>query len=157
MLCSHEDVVGHQAVHLSCEGCASLRWICGTELHELLGGPTFTPVKPHPITKEQIPITLGHEFSGVVRDVGPDVTDCKKGQNVVVRPPIYCQTCGACKSGVENTCDSGGTVGLGGYGGGLAGWRTMWWCRMTTSFPCQTTCHWILVIRLRDTFRTPLN
>lgn len=34
------------------------------DLHEYLGGPTFAPVTPHPVTKETIPITFGHEFSG---------------------------------------------------------------------------------------------
>ncbi|KAJ4355631.1 uncharacterized protein N0V89_003651 [Didymosphaeria variabile] len=44
--------------------------ICGTDLHEFLGGPTFAPVTPHPLSRESIPITLGHEFSGVVSEKG---------------------------------------------------------------------------------------
>ena len=39
--------------------------ICGTDLHEYLEGPIFIPAKghPHPVTGEEMPITLGHEFS----------------------------------------------------------------------------------------------
>ncbi|KAJ9661738.1 hypothetical protein H2201_006409 [Coniosporium apollinis] len=94
--------------------------ICGTDLHEYLGGPTFCPVTPHPVTKETIPITLGHEFSGVVKEVGPDIKSLSVGQHVVVQPSIFCGTCGACKAGVENTCHNGGFVGLSGGGGGLS-------------------------------------
>ena len=40
--------------------------ICGTDLHEYLEGPIFIPAKghPHPLTHEEEPVTMGHEFSG---------------------------------------------------------------------------------------------
>ncbi|KAF2190140.1 sorbitol dehydrogenase [Zopfia rhizophila CBS 207.26] len=94
--------------------------ICGTDLHEYLGGPTFAPVSPHPITGDTIPITLGHEFSGVVKEVGNGVDGLKVGQHVVVQPTIYCSSCGACTAGVENVCYKGGFIGLSGGGGGLS-------------------------------------
>lgn len=94
--------------------------ICGTDLHEYLGGPTFAPTKPHPVTNDTIPITLGHEFSGTVTEVGPDVTSFSIGQNIVVQPTIYCGTCNACTAGVENVCYNGGFIGLSGGGGGLS-------------------------------------
>ncbi|MDI9985555.1 alcohol dehydrogenase catalytic domain-containing protein, partial [Rhodococcus ruber] len=45
--------------------------ICGTDLHEYIEGPIFAPPAdaPHPITGETVPITLGHEFAGVVAEV----------------------------------------------------------------------------------------
>ena len=37
--------------------------ICGSDLHEYLGGPIFIPAnEPHPYTGEKAPITMGHEF-----------------------------------------------------------------------------------------------
>lgn len=95
--------------------------ICGTDLHEYLGGPAFAPLTPHPITKETVPITIGHEFSGTVSELGEGVTGFKVGQHVVVQPTIYDGTCAACKRGKENVCYSSGFVGLSGWGGGLSG------------------------------------
>lgn len=94
--------------------------ICGTDLHEYLGGPNLCPTTPHPITKETVPVTFGHEFSGIVEEVGQGVSRVKKGDRVVVQPIIYDGTCGACKEGLINCCYSNGFVGLSGFGGGLA-------------------------------------
>jgi threonine dehydrogenase-like Zn-dependent dehydrogenase len=55
------------------------------DLHEYLGGPTFAPRTPHPITKETIPITFGHEFSGTIVEVGKGVTGFTPGQPVSIR------------------------------------------------------------------------
>ncbi|KAI9815541.1 MAG: hypothetical protein M1827_002675 [Pycnora praestabilis] len=94
--------------------------ICGTDLHEYLGGPTFAPTTPHPVTGDKIPITLGHEFSGVVEELSAGVEGLKRGQNVVVQPTVACGTCGPCEGGSENCCYKGGFVGLSGGGGGLS-------------------------------------
>lgn len=77
-------------------------------------------MKPHPVTKESIPITIGHEFSGTVKQLGAGVTGLKEGQKVAVQPTIYCGTCGACKINAENACYNGGFVGLSGGGGGMS-------------------------------------
>ncbi|KAF1969470.1 hypothetical protein BU23DRAFT_652990 [Bimuria novae-zelandiae CBS 107.79] len=62
--------------------------ICGTDLHEYLGGPTFAPVEPHPISGDTIPIVLGHEFSGTITEVGPGVSQFKPGQHVVLAETV---------------------------------------------------------------------
>ncbi|KAF2205210.1 GroES-like protein [Delitschia confertaspora ATCC 74209] len=93
--------------------------ICGSDLHEYLGGPNLCPTTPHPITGEQVPVTFGHEFSGTVEETGEGVTDYKKGDRVVVQPIIYDGTCGACQEGLINCCNSNGFVGLS-WGGGLS-------------------------------------
>lgn len=53
-------------------------------------GPIFIPPcgHPHPISGESAPVTMGHEFSGVVYAVGEGVTDIQVGQHVVVEPYI---------------------------------------------------------------------
>ncbi|KAL9008218.1 MAG: hypothetical protein Q9173_006634 [Seirophora scorigena] len=89
-------------------------------LHEYLGGANIMPTTPHPITKEKIPLTLGHEFSGVIEEVGDDITDLQIGQRVSVQPIIYDGTCGACRDGLINCCDNNGFIGLSGWGGGLS-------------------------------------
>ncbi|KAI5270166.1 GroES-like protein [Aureobasidium subglaciale] len=95
--------------------------ICGTDLHEYMGGPSLCPTTPHPITNETVPLTIGHEFSGIIEELGKGVSDkYTVGQRVVVQPIIYCGECGSCKDGIPNCCDKNGFVGLSGWGGGLA-------------------------------------
>ena len=84
------------------------------DLHEYLGGANIMPTTPHPITNEKVPLTLGHEFSGVVEQVGEGVSDIKVGAKVTIQPIIYDGTCGACREGYINCCDNNGFVGLSG-------------------------------------------
>ncbi|KAH6952886.1 hypothetical protein HG530_000496 [Fusarium avenaceum] len=95
--------------------------ICGTDVHEYLGGNNLIPKPgtPHPITGETSPLTLGHEFSGIIEEVGSEVTRLKKGDRVCVQPIIYDNECGSCKRGLVNCCDKNGFIGLSGWGGGL--------------------------------------
>ena len=85
-----------------------------------MGGANIIPTTPHPITGEKAPLTLGHEFSGVVEEVGDDITDVKVGQRVSVQPIIYDGSCGACKDGLINCCDNNGFMGLSGESGVFA-------------------------------------
>lgn len=95
--------------------------ICGSDLHEYLGGANLIPKSghPHPITGETLPLTLGHEFSGIVEAVGEGVNGVKEGDRVCVQPIIYDGDCRSCKRGLVNCCDKNGFVGLSGWGGGL--------------------------------------
>jgi 2-desacetyl-2-hydroxyethyl bacteriochlorophyllide A dehydrogenase len=90
------------------------------DLHEYLGGPNLCPTVPHPITKETVPLTFGHEFSGTIEEIGSGVTDYSVGDRVVIQPIIYDNTCGACTEGLQNCCWQNGFIGLSGWGGGLA-------------------------------------
>ena len=96
--------------------------ICGTDLHEYQEGPIFIPAKghPHPLTHEQQPVTMGHEFSGTVSAVGEGITDIAIGENVVVEPYVVCGECAPCKAGRYNLCTKMGFIGLAGGGGGLS-------------------------------------
>lgn len=96
--------------------------ICGSDLHEYLDGPILMPEpeRPHPISKETLPLTMGHEFSGVVEETGAGVSGVRPGDRVCVLPLMYDGSCGACVRGIVNCCDSRGVVGVSGWGGGLS-------------------------------------
>lgn len=67
----------------------------------------------------ELPHVLGHEFSGVVEEVGSNVTKLKKGDRVVVPHAHGEGTCEYCMTGHSNICDHGSIVGVtywGGYG-----------------------------------------
>lgn len=60
---------------------------------------------------------MGHEFSGTILEVGREVPNGSMfsvGQKCAIQPTIYCQSCGACRNGIENACDNGGFIGLSG-------------------------------------------
>jgi threonine dehydrogenase-like Zn-dependent dehydrogenase len=90
------------------------------DLHEYAAGANLCPKTAHPITGEKVPLTLGHEFSGIVEEVGSNVTKFKSGDRVVLEPIIFDGTCNACKVGHYNCCSSNGFVGISGYGGGFS-------------------------------------
>jgi len=96
--------------------------ICGTDLHEYLEGPIFVPApgRPHPLSGEEAPVTLGHEFSGTVVEVGDGVDDLAVGDNVVVEPYFTCGECAPCLAGNYHLCAKMGFIGLSGGGGGLS-------------------------------------
>lgn len=96
--------------------------ICGTDLHEYIGGANLIPAPghPHPLTGETLPLVLGHEFSGVVEAVGEGVTHVKPGDNVCIQPTIWCSECRSCERQLVNCCDGNGFLGLSGWGGGMS-------------------------------------
>lgn len=96
--------------------------ICGTDLHEFLEGPIFCPAPghPHPLSHEESPVTLGHEFSGTVAEVGEGVEGLEVGDNVVVEPYFVDGTCDMCMAGSYHLCRQMGFIGLSGGGGGLS-------------------------------------
>jgi D-arabinose 1-dehydrogenase-like Zn-dependent alcohol dehydrogenase len=67
----------------------------------------------------KLPVTMGHEIGGQVVEVGPDVTDVKVGDRVVVYPWIGCGQCPTCERGDDHLCVKGArNLGLqlpGGY------------------------------------------
>ena len=70
--------------------------ICGSDLHLYDG---FIPT----MKKGDI---LGHEFMGEVVEVGPDVTNLRVGDRVVVPFPIACGNCGACQAEAYSLCEN---------------------------------------------------
>ena len=94
--------------------------VCGSDLHEYFSASTFVPVEPHPQTGVQLPVVLGHEFSGTVTAVGDGVGSVAEGDRVAVRPTYTCGTCPACRGGFPNACRVIAFHGLSGPGGGLS-------------------------------------
>lgn len=71
----------------------------------------------HPLAKEKMPIVFGHEFGGVVTEVGAGVTRARVGDLVAVRPSLYDGTCDACAAGHTNVCRYWGWLGIHASGG----------------------------------------
>jgi (R,R)-butanediol dehydrogenase/meso-butanediol dehydrogenase/diacetyl reductase len=96
--------------------------ICGTDLHEYLDGPIFVPAPghPHPISGEEAPVTLGHEFSGTISALGEGVDDLEVGQNVIVEPYIIRDDVPAEPGTEYQLSPDMNFIGLAGRGGGLS-------------------------------------
>lgn len=75
--------------------------ICGSDLHIYRKGMFITFV----------PVTMGHEFSGVVAEVGSDVTGFIPGDVVVGDPRVSCGNCEWCRQGQGNRCPELGYIG----------------------------------------------
>lgn len=88
--------------------------LCGSDLHEFTSGPVLIPKGAHNITKATAPVIMGHEFGGVIEEVGEGVTGLSKGQRAVVRPTIFDRKCPPCKLGYEYCCENIGFIGLSG-------------------------------------------
>jgi len=91
-----------------------VKWcgLCGSDIHEYEAGPLLVPTKrPHPMTGKLAPVTLGHEFSGEVVELGAGVSGIDVGQRVVVRPTMPCYNCYWCKRGRHIQCATLATMG----------------------------------------------
>lgn len=60
--------------------------------------------------ESMFPVIGGHEGSGVVESVGPDVTSLKPGDHVAVSFVPSCGKCEYCLSGRQYICDMGSTI-----------------------------------------------
>ncbi|MGW0163328.1 2,3-butanediol dehydrogenase [Mycobacterium sp. NPDC003323] len=91
--------------------------ICGTDLHEYYAGPIFVPTEPHPLTGQQLPVVMGHEFAGTITALGAGVTGWAEGDRVAIEPIYRCGRCGPCRAGTYNICAQIGFHGLMSDGG----------------------------------------
>jgi len=71
--------------------------VCGSDVHYYERGRIGTFVVREPLI-------LGHECSGEVVDVGPEVKNVKPGDRVAVEPGYPCRRCWYCKTGRYNMC-----------------------------------------------------
>jgi threonine dehydrogenase-like Zn-dependent dehydrogenase len=84
--------------------------VCGSDLHILRG---HTPMNQGAV--------LGHEFVGVVEEVGSEVKRFQPGDRVVASFFTSCGVCAFCRKGWFNQCVDKGTFGHGEYFGNLGG------------------------------------
>jgi len=75
--------------------------ICGSDLHNFRTGQWIS----------RAPSTAGHEFSGTVLSVGPDVRAFKPGDRVAADSRYWCGDCGPCREGLHHLCAKLGFVG----------------------------------------------
>ena len=81
--------------------------ICGSDLH---------PYHSMPPTDQGRP--MGHEFLGVVEDVGSQVSGLKVGDLVITPFTWADNTCNFCRNGLHTSCRHGGRYGFDGVDGG---------------------------------------
>lgn len=92
--------------------------ICGSDMHEYLAGLSGVPTgRPHPATGMMAPIVGGHEFSGVVSELGESVQGIAVGDRVSIRPTMPCYECEYCEQGRYVQCVKLATIGLAADGG----------------------------------------
>lgn len=96
---------GHDEVLLKVRACG----VCGSDTHcyehdadgyILFSGPV------------RLPVTVGHEYTAEVLEVGPGVRNLRPGMLVVAEGMLYCGVCEACRTGNPNQCPELDMVGF---------------------------------------------
>ncbi len=82
--CKKDEVI----VHVKHAG------ICGSDIHILHGNNPFVVY----------PRVTGHEFAGIINELGSNVDDLTVGDHVVIDPVISCGECRPCRNGRFNSC-----------------------------------------------------
>lgn len=85
-----------------------LACVCGSDLWYYRGDSAFDPGP------------IGHEFLGVVEQVGPDVRTLVEGDLVIAADAYSCGHCVNCRNGITTACLNGGFWASNGVGGGQA-------------------------------------
>ena len=75
--------------------------ICGSDLHNFSTGQWIS----------RSPSVAGHEFAGVVTEIGTGVSGFKPGDMVIADSRYWCGDCPACQSGRHNVCSTLGFIG----------------------------------------------
>ncbi|MGW0683432.1 alcohol dehydrogenase catalytic domain-containing protein [Streptomyces sp. NPDC002754] len=83
--------------------------VCGSDLHFF-----------HSLTAADGPMPIGHEFIGVIEELGSDVSGFSRGDLVVSPFAFADNTCEFCRQGLHTSCAKGGWYGSPGVGGAQA-------------------------------------
>jgi 2-desacetyl-2-hydroxyethyl bacteriochlorophyllide A dehydrogenase len=73
--------------------------ICGSDLHLLVEGWAGKPG-----------LVAGHEFTGTIAALGPEVTGWELGETVVAGPSPRCGRCRRCREGKPSQCEHQGSI-----------------------------------------------
>jgi len=95
-----EPVPGHNDVLIRINKTA----ICGTDIHIYNWDEWASKTIP-------VPMAVGHEFAGVIEEVGSEVRGLKPGDRVSGEGHITCGHCRNCRAGRRHLCRN--TVGVG--------------------------------------------
>jgi 2-desacetyl-2-hydroxyethyl bacteriochlorophyllide A dehydrogenase len=87
--------------------------ICGTDLHIQHGN------MDHRVT---MPAVIGHEMSGRIAQIGPDVSGWTVGDPVTVMPLRWCGECPACQRGFQHICQRLDFLGIDSPGSMQTSW-----------------------------------
>jgi len=102
--------------------------LCGTDMHIIHGSMDGRVTKP---------LVFGHEMSGVVERIGPDVEGWSVGDRVTVMPLQWDGSCPACLAGHEHICQNLDFVGIDSPGSLQQRWnvRAEWLIRLPDDMP----------------------
>jgi L-iditol 2-dehydrogenase len=92
-----EPIPGPDELLVRVEACG----VCGTDRHLLHGEFPSTP-----------PVTLGHEFCGIIEAMGNGVSGFALGERVTGDPNIHCGRCDMCQAGHINLCRNLQAIGI---------------------------------------------
>lgn len=87
--------------------------VCRSDWHVCEGDWGWIGLQP------ELPHVIGHEFCGIVEEVGKNVKNFKKGDRIIAPFNFGCRTCEFCRAGHQNTClniELAGFAYSGGYG-----------------------------------------
>ncbi len=97
-----EPVPGPGEVKIEVQACG----ICGTDIHIY-----------HDRSETRPPVIIGHEFSGIVHELGPGVEHIAVGDRVVSETTVWsCGVCRYCRMGCYDICPQRLGLGRGGNG-----------------------------------------
>lgn len=85
-------------VMIKVEACG----ICGSDVHGMDGSTG----------RRQPPVIMGHEASGIISEITPEVTKWKVGDRVTFDSTISCGECFYCQGGDINLCDNRRVLGV---------------------------------------------
>jgi len=88
--------------------------VCGSDIHYYAEGKIGSQVVEYPFP-------VGHECSGVIVEVGKQVSRLKVGDLVVVDPSVHCGYCDQCLAGRPHTCRNNKFLGCPGQIDGCLG------------------------------------
>ena len=91
-----EPVVGDNEVKIQVKACG----VCGSDIPRIFNH-----------SAHYYPITLGHEFSGVITSVGEKVKNLTVGDHVAGIPLIPCMKCSDCTNGNYSLCKNYSFIG----------------------------------------------
>lgn len=91
-----EPITGKDEVKIQIKACG----ICRSDI------PRAISNKAH-----HYPLTLGHEFSGIVAEIGENVSDFSIGDKVTVAPLLPCFECEECQKGNYSLCPNYSFIG----------------------------------------------